>query len=189
MPSSLVATVGSASANTYATLAEASTYFGDRLNSETWTAANADKRTIALLMAAKRMERENWIGGRVTSTQALAWPRAGAEKPDSVPGIAGDDIPGAGIVSWYRGNYGTYTAGVDYYDTDVIPTEIKNAQCELALAYLEGFNEDQDGANIDEFNADGISVKFGSGTKSNALPLAVRRLIGPLVRGTVLRRG
>lgn len=188
MPSSLVATVGSASANTYASLAEAATYFGDRLNSDSWGIASADNRTRALLMAAKRLERENWIGGRVTSTQALAWPRAGAEKADSVPGIAGDDIPGAGIVSWYRGNYGTYNAGVDYYDTDEVPQAIKDAQCELAMAYLTGYTDD-DETDIDDFSADGISVTIGKSRKSNALPATVRRLIGPFIRGTVLRRG
>lgn len=170
MPSAIVETIGSASANSYATLEEAATYFGDRLNVSAWDAASGgDDQTKALLMACKRLERENWLGSRVNETQALSWPRNGVEKVDSVGGTA--DFYG-------------YTAT---YSATEIPQQVKDAQCELALAYLSGYGQ-SGGNSVKSFTADGFSVSFGETRSETALPESVSRLLAPLTRGPQLVR-
>lgn len=173
MPSAIVATIGSASANSYITLADATTYFGNRLNADTWDAATSDTQTKALLMSAKRLERENWIGSRASSTQALAWPRSGAAKVDSIGG------------AYWAGSY----YGAVCYETTEIPQQVKDAQCELALAYLNGYGQSSsNNGTIKSFSADGFSVSLGDVRSSDALPEDVIRLIGALIRGPQLMR-
>ena len=59
MPSSIVVTVGSASANSYVTEAAADTYFDDRLNASAWNDIDDDDdKARALIQAARRLERE-----------------------------------------------------------------------------------------------------------------------------------
>lgn len=174
MPTAIVATVGSASANSYVTMEEAAAYFGDRLNVSAWeTAAGGDDQTKALLMATKRLERELWLGNRVSSTQALSWPRYGVEKIDAVTGV----------------NNGYY--GFDQYDADEIPQQVKDAQCELALSLLAGYGQQSGGSSsgtIKSFSADGFSVTFGSTRSEQSLPENTLRLIAPLIRGAQLVR-
>lgn len=162
MPSTIVETVGSASANSYVTLDEAVTYFGDRLNTDAWDAAESGEgRNKALLMACKRLERENWLGNRVTTTQALSWPRYYVEKVDGV--------------------------SCEYYAATEIPQQVKDAQCELALAFLSGYGQ-SGGNTIKSFTADGFSVSFGETRSETALPESVSRLLAPLIRGPQLVR-
>jgi hypothetical protein len=168
-------TVGGASTNSYVTVAEADTYFDARLNTEAWT-TTADNRTRALLMAAQRLDRENWLGNRVTSTQRLAWPRMYVEKVDGI---------GVGYGWGYGGGYG-WPFG-DVYSSTEIPQRIKDAQCEIALAFLDGFDE-SGGDAMGSFTADGVSVKFSSQSPSSALPFVAGQLLSGLIAGNVLMR-
>lgn len=160
--SSLVETVGSASANTYATLSEFTTYCERRLSVDAFDAAEPDEKVRALLMAARRLDQEQWLGSRASTTQALAWPRSGAPKRDAD--------------SWST-----------YYLTTEIPQAIKDAQCELALSLLDGFDDGEEDA-IDSFSADGVSVKFRRDKPAGGLPVAVSQLISGLTRGQRLVR-
>ncbi len=110
----LVATVGSASANSFVTVAECDTYCDARLNASAWTDETDDDQKIRALIGATQelSSRAGWIGDRASSTQALAWPRINAENPDSA-------WPGH---TWYR--------------TTEIPQRVKDATCELALQSL-----------------------------------------------------
>lgn len=73
--SSIVATAGSSSANSYISVATASDFADDRLGTLNWTTASADDRAKALLTATARLDELQWVGSRATTTQALAWPR------------------------------------------------------------------------------------------------------------------
>src|SRR5688572_28073242 len=182
-------TVGGSAANTYVTELEAENYHDSRLNSSAWTNAEADNKKRSHLMAAKRLDRENWQGDRATSDQVLAWPRAGVIKPDGVGVGSGDYIPGAGAALYPRTGYGFYWGGYgEQYLSTEIPQPVKDAQCELALAYLEGFDESGEGA-MDSFSAEGVSVKFRSEKPSGGLPPRVMQLIGGLIAGNRLIRG
>jgi len=169
-------TIGGAAANSYVTLQIAEDYHDARLRSESWTNASSDDKTRALLMAAQRLNAENWLGSRAKTTQALAWPRLDVQKVDPIV---------FGFGTGYSGG-GYYFA--DFYLSTEIPQQIKDAQCELALGFLEGF--DEAGAEaMDSFTADGVSVKLRSSAQVGDMPSRAAQLIAPLVVGNMLMRG
>lgn len=107
-----------------------------------------------------------WLGVKADDDQALAWPRQYVVNPES---------------RFARGGLGTLI------DATVIPQKIKDAQCELAMAYLEGFDEGQEDA-IDSFSADGVSVKFREAKPASALPVRFLDLIkGLTFKGDLIR--
>lgn len=80
----LVATVSGASSNSYVTLAEAESYFDDVLGASDngdWEttlagAARTDaQKSAALVTATRRIDEEMFLGYKVSTTQALKWPR------------------------------------------------------------------------------------------------------------------
>lgn len=186
--STLVTTVGGASSNSYVTLAQFNTYCEQRLNVDAFDEAQADDKIRALLMATRRLDRENWQGARAASTQALAWPRAGVIKPDGSTVGGSIDSLGAGALFGYRGGYGIYATGYgEQYSSTEIPQPVKDAQCELALAYLAGYGASVSSDSISEFSVDGIRVKT-SGGGTAGWPDAVDELIGGLIRGNRIMR-
>ena len=169
-PSIIITTVGGATSNSYVTLDAFIAYADLQLNGDTFRDASSDDRIRALLMAAKRLNRENWLGTPVNADQALAWPRDDVKKPDHVRNY--------GLNYWN-----------DEYRTDEIPELVQEAQYELALAYLNGF-ERKGEREIDEFQSDGIRIKYAtSGGDEADLPLRVAKLIAGLIRGNRLVRG
>lgn len=110
----IVATVGSATANSFVTVAECDAYCDARLNADAWNnEPDDDQKARALIGATQELSNLNWIGdGRATTTQSLAWPRAFALNPD---------------VPWI---------GITYYGLTEIPKRVKDATCELALQFL-----------------------------------------------------
>lgn len=116
MAITVVATVGSASANSFATAAEMATYMEGRLNDSAYTSADADDVNRALVEATRELSARMWRGRRVDETQALSWPRQWVVDPDSP-------------------NY-------DYFDTDVVPQRVKDATCELAFQFLKAGTTD-----------------------------------------------
>lgn len=122
MAITIVADAGSASANSFATRAEFEAYIEGRLNSDAFNAAPSIDRDKALAEATRDLSARPWCGKRVTSTQALAWPRQWAHDPDSPT--------------------------QDYYAITVVPDRIKRATFELALAFLKAGTVDV--ASLDE---------------------------------------
>jgi DnaT-like ssDNA binding protein len=169
--------IGGANANSYVTLDEAESYHDSRLNSAAWTGATSDDKTRALLMAADRLQAENWLGNRVATTQRLAWPRVDVAKVDPV---------GAGF--GYGGRWGYGYQFTEVYKSDEIPQLVKDAQCELTLAYLEGFDDGAKDA-LDSFTTDGTTMKFRQSRPDGELPPRVMQLIGGLIAGNRLVRG
>lgn len=104
----LTTTPGSATADSYATLAEFNTYMASRVPNPTWFATATDaQKEAALKYAAILLDSMfAWTGGAVDSTQARAWPRTGMLTRN------GFTIPTSGVTS--------------------IVTDLKNAQCEFA---------------------------------------------------------
>lgn len=102
----LVATLAGASSNSYITVADATTYFDNRLDASDWTAATADNKAAALITTTSWLDTVDFYGDRSATTQALKWPRT--------------DVTCDGVEA---------TAAF-------IPREIKDATCEAALALL-----------------------------------------------------
>lgn len=165
---SLDATVGGANSNSYATAAEGDAYFANRLYATDWLNAVTGTKEEALITATMRLEQEFYIGVRATSTQALSWPRAAAEKRDS------GDVQGFGY-GYTLGYYGYYM----YYDVTEIPKEVKYAEFEYALILLSSDvlkqNQEQ---NYKSINLAGdLSIEFNTPIRSGILPDQVARLL------------
>lgn len=124
MAVAIVATVGSSSANSYVTLAEATTALEGRLNSSAWTAATDDTKNRALVEAQLELQVQAWQGTRTDAVQSLAWPRQYAPDPDA-PADADIDETGLAV-----------------FDDDEIPTRVKQAQIELAFQFVNAGTTD-----------------------------------------------
>lgn len=151
MAVTIVATVGSASANSFVTLAEAATYAEARLNASTWeTSATTDNKNRALVEATRELSALVWQGKRTDSTQALSWPRQVTVDPDN--------------------------PSLTYFASTVIPTRVKDATCELALAFIKSGTTDLAAldatANITRQQIDVLSTEYAE----------------PFARATGLRR-
>ena len=63
--------------NSYATVAEADTYFADRLDVDAWTSASELQKAQAIVTATTVLDSMSWSGIAVSDTQPLAFPRSG----------------------------------------------------------------------------------------------------------------
>jgi len=155
-------TVAGENANSYVTLAEASVYFSERLNSDVWTAAASSLQETALIEATRTLDYwVDWIGYKATEEQSLRWPRYDAADRD-------------GYV----------------FDSDIIPPFLKDATPELAIYLMaedrtaepdtKGFSTIQVGSLklvVDKEDRDSVTV----------LPDSVLSIIEPY--GNVRSRG
>ena len=69
------ATSGAATANSYASVAEADAYLAVRGDTNTWTALTTGQKENKLQWAAIILDTLDFKGSKSTSTQALEWPR------------------------------------------------------------------------------------------------------------------
>ena len=159
----IVATVGSASANSFITLAEADTYAEGRLNASTWDAATDDNQNRALVEATRLLSALTWEGTRVDTTQALSWPRSWAMNPD---------------VTWFAWAY---------YATSAIPQRVKDATAELAIQFIKAGTTDVAGADpnqgVIEKTVDVLTTRCDGWARPQNLDRypSVMRLIKPLL--------
>lgn len=110
MSVTIVATVGSASANSFVTEAEFATYMASKLHGGGYYKAGEGSRKIALVEATRELSVLRYKGSRATSTQALPFPRQSLPVSDSPAGA--------------------------YYSTSEVPQLVKDAQMELAHEFL-----------------------------------------------------
>ena len=146
MAVTIVATAGSATANSYITLAQADAYVDAMINStdvSKWGTGTDDTRNRALAAATQRLDRERFLGARATDTQALQWPRTGVRKPDTYVNTYATGFP--------------FRISDDYFTDEEIPDQIKRAQIELAV-YL---HNNTDGISLSGLN-DYKSIQVGN---------------------------
>ena len=133
MAISIVATVGSATANSYITLSDAQDLIDGLVEDDdvvAWASATTDQKNRALYTAAQRVDRERFLGARVDDTQSMQWPRTGVRKPDTYINTYAVGFP--------------FRITTDYYTDTEIPDQIKKAQIVLAV-YL---NNNKAGLNL-----------------------------------------
>lgn len=182
MALTIVATVGSASANSFVTLEEYAAHMESRLNASAFGAAELEKKKASLLEAARELQVLPYIGSRVDTTQALPWPRKYAVNPDApeptaIDGLFFDD------------------AGESYYAEDVIPDRIKRAQIELAFEFLRAGTTDiaslERGLDVKRRKVDVIETEYVD-VEDRAHRLArfptVMRELRPLLMTTMYSR-
>ena len=130
----LVATVGSASANSYNTAADldavAETLYPRPTAYET---ADADDVARAAVTATQFLEQMEYIGTKADVLQALSWPRAGVRLP----------------------------TGAGYYDTDEIPEPVTRAHALLTFYLITEATAGRDPFAVPE-KAGLSGIAFGS---------------------------
>lgn len=135
---------GLADAESYISVADATAYHAARGNAA-WAALASDTiREQALRKATDylgQMYRDRWTGYRVSTTQALDWPRYEAPRRD-LPGNA-------------------YYA---YYPSDAVPAEVAKACAELALRAAAGELVEDEDQRIAAVSAGSVSVTFQPGS-------------------------
>lgn len=106
---------GLSTAETYCTVAEATTYFSN-IGNAAWAALASDavreqslRKAVAFMLGRYR---SRWAGYRKTTTQALDWPRSLVPIKDAPDLYGGSD---------------------SYYDDASVPAAVKNACASLAL--------------------------------------------------------
>jgi len=106
---------GLAGANAYANAADGDAYHEGHLYASAWTAATADKKAAALVMATRLIDALFQFNGvRTKATQALQWPREDCPHPDANP----DSV------------------GQRFVLSNVVPKAVADATCETARALI-----------------------------------------------------
>lgn len=124
MPLTIVVTPGSPTANSYADEAQFIAYAATRLAVPAGTtvsgSACTEREKIALIEASRELTllEGTWAGQRSTLEQALAWPRQFVINPDAPEVVGVSDI------------------ALLYFGTDVVPSRVVEATCQLALELL-----------------------------------------------------
>ena len=145
--------------DSYVTLSEANSYWLDR-NNTTWSAASDAQKEKAIREATQYIDGAYTFIGYMTSTsQSLAWPRAGA--------------------TVCEGNFEGRTI-----DSDVIPAQIKAATSELALEALSQRLEPTTTDVISKVKVDVIEVDYADFTPSQKSFAFVTRLLSGLIQSS-----
>ena len=98
MPLTLIKETGAGlvDANSYAAVADGDAYHDGHLYASAWTAASADQKAVALVMASRLIDAEYQFGGtRAVATQSLQWPRRQCRIPDDDNDLAEIMVPKA----------------------------------------------------------------------------------------------
>lgn len=132
--------------NTFISLADAGTYFTNRIYSTLWTGTD-DLKSQALIEATKRINRQIWKGRKAVYNQTLEFPRA-IYSPD------GYNLLFPNTVYYLH----------DWYAETAISQEVKDATCEEALSILTAGTV---GNKRAEFQAQGVkSFTLGNMTET-----------------------
>lgn len=157
MALTLNATAGSATANSYATVAEADAYHERRRYADTWNESEAPARIQALVWATQLLdERFTWTGAISSQTQALSWPRVSA-----------------------------YDRNGRLLATDAIPQILKDATAELARLLLDSdrtADAESDSGAITALEMGPMKVTYASGVVSSVdvIPSTVVAMLAPI---------
>ena len=146
MAITLHTTVGSNIANSYVSLSEAQDIIDGLVEDDdvaAWASSTTDQKNRALFTATVRLDRERFLGARVTNTQNLQWPRQGVRKPDTYINTYSIGFP--------------FRISTDYFAETEIPEQVKKAQVILAV-YL---NNNKDGLGLSGLE-DYKKVKLGN---------------------------
>jgi len=131
---------GLADANSYASVADGDEYHDGHLYATAWTAAVANQKAAALIMATRLIDAEFQFGGvRAIYAQALQWPRSDCREPDGGTAEFGASnvaqaqahavlVPDAEMIVLLNANWTV--------PGDIIPKAVVEATCELARELL-----------------------------------------------------
>jgi hypothetical protein len=144
-------TPGYSLATSYPSLDEAKEYFKYRLHSSLW--ADFASKSAALMTATRLLDRwVGWYGNKTTEDQALSWPRDGVVDKDGY-----------------------------YVENDIVPSDIKEATCELAYAMLEDdVTATDDLKGIKSLKVGSLAIEADRFDRGTTIPESVWMAIGVL---------
>lgn len=146
--------------NSYIDVTDADTYFDDAIHASAWEDSTSDIKAKALVTATRMMDRQDWNGTKYQDapTQVLDWPRSGLFDSE--------------------GNALSET---------VVPQEILDATCELALALVQnsGLQDSTNtGNNIKRLKAGSVELEYIRGTSGSRFPTIIDELVGLWLAGS-----
>lgn len=171
---SVTITVGS---NSYISLADAKTYASTRLYVDSWTADTDDNKSIALIMATQKIDRQRLRGEKAVYSQTLAFPRAFylGNRYSRTIGLTIDNVRGEG-----------------WYVETAVSQAVKNAVCEEAFAILKsGASANKrrglQSQGVTSFSLGSLSETYASGSSvsEKLLSLEARQLLAKYFAGVV----
>jgi len=158
---------GKADANAYASMADGDAYHGGHLYATAWTAATADQKAVALVMASRLIDAEYQFGGvKTMDSQALLWPRYRCVDPDRDP-----EIRVGRLMIWEN-----------WVPENLVPQNVVAATCELARELLIA---DRTAAPPGE----GLKYYNDAGKQTGYDKTDTRPVIPPLVQAMLARYG
>jgi hypothetical protein len=156
-----------ADANTYISLADADTYFEGRLSVSTWTGADDATKNAALVQAARILDSYiSWLGYKTDADQAMQWPRWG--------------------ICYHGSRYyecpGEPQGWIYALESDTVPQEIRDAQCELALVLISQDTQAvSDTAGYSQISVEGaVDLQVNPGDRVKEIPGHVFSLVSHL---------
>lgn len=153
--------------NSYLSLEEANEYFDNRLPTSDWENLPDKLKEKALIQAAKELEKYHYKGRKLAYSQALSFPRY----------------------------YHSYYDNLNYLNLNLsgqIYQEVKDAQCEIALALLTPKDSRQklQAAGVTKVSFGDVSEEYDSSSLADAKSVSrkiVREMLGDwLIRGVSL---
>lgn len=144
---------GLATANAYADVADGDYYHDGHLYATAWTAATADNKAKALVMATRVMDAGyRFHGGRASEGQALQWPRQACPDPDDADG---GEVP-----------------------SNEIPDSVRDAACELARELLiQDRTAAPPGEGLRYFNDSSTQTGYDPRTRRMIIPRLVQAML------------
>ena len=140
--------------NSYVTVAEANTFFADRLDVAAWLAADDASKAQALVTATSVLDDQRWIGTAIGESQPLAFPRS---------------------AYYFDPRLGTQIM----LDQSVVPDRIVTATMHLAHHLLTNDGLLDDTGQVQDLQVGSVSLT--NVTAPSLIPGVVRRLIKPLL--------
>lgn len=139
--------------NSYATVAEADSYFEDRLDVAAWTSATATQKAQALVTATSLLDNLDWVGVAVSDSQTLAFPRTGT--------------------------YFDPKLGMEVeLSSTTVPNRIYTGCIELAYHFLNNDGLLDDTGSVENLTIG--SITLSNVVSANKIPSSIKRLIMPL---------
>lgn len=160
---------GLANAESYISVADATTYHANRGNAA-WAALASDTvREQKLRIATEYLSdkyRLRWKGVRVTATQALDFPRYGIVREDY---YVVSSVPPSSI------------DGTIYYPSDEVPAEAIRACAELALRAIDGPLLDDVTQKVKREKVGPIETEYADGASATVTYSAIDGMLAPFL--------
>ena len=158
---------GKVDANAYADASDGDTYHDGHLYAGAWTAATADRKAAALIMATRLIDSQYQFNGfKVTDGQGLQWPRLSCPDPDV-------NVVAVLWMYWRLNNC---------VESNVVPKAVIDATCEMARELLAA---DRTAAPVGE----GLKYQ-NTGTSQTGYDKSDRRqIISPVAQAMLAKYG